>query len=326
MTSAEAIAPRRIPGTDLAITPVGLGAWVLGGLWWGPPVDRDLAVATIRRAIDLGINWIDTAPLYGHGRADELVREAVGARRDVIIATKVGVRWDGAGAHARSDLNPSHLRDDVDASLRRLGRDALDLVQIHWPCEGGTPIEDSIAALAELRQQGKIRHLGVCNYDPDGLRQVLRAGPVQTLQTPYSMVRREFEGGLREAIAAERPIGVLAYEPLCRGLLTGKFQATARFGDDDLRARDDRFRGPAFLRALAMVGRLEWIARRASVPVAALAIAWVARQPGITAAIAGARSPAQVEANVLAHQLLQRDDLPWAEIDRIVAGFGPARR
>ncbi|MBM4342221.1 MAG: aldo/keto reductase [Deltaproteobacteria bacterium] len=317
---------RPLPGTDLALTPVGLGCWALGGLWWGKPVDEATAIDTVCAAIDCGINWVDTAPLYGHGRADELLVRALGRRlRDIVVATKVGVRWDGSGAHARSDLRPAYVVADVEASLRRLNLDRIDLLQVHWPCESGTPIADTVAALVQMQAAGKVRHFGVCNYDAPGLCDVAAAGPVAVLQTPYSLLRREFEGALLASTRAlpgrSDPLGVVVYEPLCRGLLTGKFNATARFGDDDLRARDDRFAGPRFLRALTVTSRLQLVARRLGVPVAALAIAWTARRPGITAAIAGAKSRDQVACNAQAMALCDRDDLPWAEIDRIADSY-----
>lgn len=317
---------RPLPGTDLRLTPVGLGCWALGGLWWGKPVDDTVAVDTICAAVDHGINWVDTAPLYGHGRADELLVQALGPRlRELVVATKVGVRWDGDGAHARSDLTADHVVADIEASLRRLRLERIDLLQVHWPCEAATPVEQTVAALVAQQAAGKVRHFGVCNYDSAGLRAVARAGPVAVLQTPYSLLRREFEGELlpatRELPGRSAPLGVVVYEPLCRGLLSGKFSATARFGDDDLRARDDRFAGPRFLRALTVTSRLQLVAKRVGVPVAALAIAWAARRPGITAAIAGAKSREQVACNALAMTLCDRDDLPWAEIDRIADSY-----
>lgn len=321
---------RTLPGTELDLSVVGLGAWAMGGLWWGDDVRDVDSHAAVQQALDLGINWIDTAPLYGHGHADEVVVQALGARkREVIIATKVGVRWDGEGMHARSDLTAAHLRQDVDASLQRLGLDCIDLLQVHWPCELGTPLAETLGTLEELRRQGKFRYLGLCNYNAARLHEAAGLAHIDCLQTPYSMLRREYEGELQGACAAlpagpgldgTRPLGVLAYEPLCRGLLTGKFMATARFADSDLRARDDRFTGPRFLRALTIVSRLQLVAKRLGEPVAALAIAWVLRQPGITAAIVGAKRASQVQENARAAALLDRP-IDWAEVDRIVNSY-----
>ncbi len=316
---------RRLAGTDLDLSVVGVGCWAMGGLWWGDDVRDDDSIAAIHRALDVGINWFDTAPLYGHGHADEILVRALGPRlRDVVIATKVGVRWDGEGMHARSDLTPEHVRADVEASLRRLGLERLDLVQVHWPCELGTPLEATLEALYRLRDEGKVRYLGLCNYSAPQLRQAAAAGGIDTLQTPYSMLRREFEAELQPLVlefpGRSEPLSTLAYEPLCRGLLTGKFNATSRFAQSDLRARDDRFQGSRMLRALTIVSRLQLIAKRHGAPLAALAIAWALRQPGMTLAIAGAKRADQVAVNAQATDWLDREDL-WADVDRVVGSF-----
>jgi aryl-alcohol dehydrogenase-like predicted oxidoreductase len=316
---------RTLPGTDLQLSVIGTGTWAMGGLWWGDDhVSGDLrderSTAAIQRALDHGINWFDTAPLYGHGHADTVLVKALGDRkREVVIATKVGVRWDNEGVHARSDLSPDHVRADVDASLQRLGLERIDLLQIHWPCEADTPLADTLAALAELQRAGKVRHVGLCNYDADELRAAIGICPIASLQTPYSLLRREFERELR-TVCCDLGVGALAYEPLCRGLLTGKFDARARFPESDLRARDDRFTGTRFLRALTVVSRLQLVAQRLGVPVAALALAWVVRQPGMTVAIAGAKTTEQVDQHARAAELV--GDAPfWEEVQRIAGAF-----
>lgn len=315
---------RRVPGTDLDLSVVGMGCWAMGGLWWGDDVRDEDSIAAVHKALDVGVNWFDTAPLYGHGHADEILVKALGPRiRDVTIATKVGVRWDGEGMHARSDLTAAHVVADVDASLRRLGLERLDLVQVHWPCELGTPLQETLAALEGLRSAGKVRYIGLCNYDAPSLRLATQYGHVDTLQTAYSMLRREFEGGLAAVVQefqGQGQLGTLAYEPLCRGLLTGKFTAVSRFPESDLRARDERFGGPRYLRALTIVSRLQLTAKRYGAPLPALAIAWVLRQPGVTVAIAGAKRPEQVAANALAADWLDREDL-WPDVDRVVGSF-----
>ena len=319
---------RTLPGTDLDLSVIGMGCWAMGGLWWGDDVRDETSVAAVERALELGINWFDTAPLYGHGHADEVLVRALGSRRkDVVIATKVGVRWDGEGAHARSDLSAAWIRADVEASLQRLGLEAIDLLQIHWPCELDTPIEESMATLEALRKEGKFRYLGLCNYDAPELIEASGHGHIDSLQTPYSMLRREFEGELQPLVqafpdtsGAARALGVLCYEPLCRGLLTGKYKIGHKFPESDLRARDERWQGPSYLRALTVVSRLELLARRSGVPVAALALGWVLRQPGMTLAIAGAKNPAQVAEHVQAVALLGDEDL-WTRVDGIVAAF-----
>ena len=311
---------RRLPHTDLDLSVIGMGCWAMGGLWWGDDVSDARSLAAVESALDSGINWFDTAPLYGHGRADEVLIRALGARKNqVIIATKVGVRWDGDGQHARSELTREWIRRDVEASLQRLGVERIDLLQVHWPCESQTPLAESMGELAQLQTEGKVRHVGLCNYDVAGLTEARRYVPIVSLQTPYSMLRRELEQELLPYCRKEQ-LGVLAYEPLCRGLLTGKFAANKRFPESDLRARDDRFQGQRFLRALTIVSRLELIAKRRKVPVAALALGWAIRQPGMTAVIAGAKGPEQVAEHVQTLAILD-DEALWADVDRVVAAY-----
>ncbi len=315
---------RRLPGTDLDLSTVGFGCWAAGKTWWGDDVDDELSVDAMHAALDQGINWFDTAPLYGHGHADEVLARALIGRRDrVIIATKVGVRWDAEGHHPESVLTDQSLRDDLESSLRRLRTDHIDLLQVHWPCQHGTPLAQTLTTLHALRDEGKVRWLGLCNYNAVGLGAAALAGEVHSLQTPYSLLRREFESELRPVTATRGPgggpLGVLAYEPLCRGLLTGKYGPRQRFADSDLRARDDRFQGDRYLRALTIVSRLSLLARRIHVPVAALALAWALRQPGISAVIAGAKRAGQVAENARAMALAEDEAQPWAEVDRIVA-------
>ena len=317
---------RRLPGTDLDLSTVGFGCWAAGKTWWGDDVDDAETVAAMHAALDSGINWFDTAPLYGHGHADQVLTRALADRRDrVIIATKVGVRWDGEGQHAESDLTASWLRADVEASLIRLGLTHIDLLQVHWPCQRGTPLVETMATLGALRREGKIRWVGLCNYNAQGVRAAVECGAVHSLQTPYSLLRREFERELGPACAdtgpGGGPLGVLAYEPLCRGLLTGKYGPRQRFPESDMRARDDRFQGGRYLRALTIVSRLSLLARRMNVPVAALALAWALRQPAITAVIAGAKRVTQVQENQLAMALAADDAQPWDEVDRVVAAY-----
>nr|WP_255216243.1 aldo/keto reductase [Pseudenhygromyxa sp. WMMC2535] len=288
-----------------------MGCWAIGGKWWGDDVDDRRAIAAIGAAVDHGINWFDTAPLYGHGHADELLVRALGARRhEVVIATKVGVRFRGGEGHAYSDLSPDHIVADCEASLRRLRLETIPLLQVHWPCERDTPLEATLEALMALQEGGKIRHFGLCNYGSKPLERALAHAPeLACLQTPYSMVRREFEYALREvaAPAGEQRLGVLAYETLCRGLLTGKFSATPpRFPESDLRHRDARFQEPGFSRVQPLLAALRLVAGKLNLTPAALAIAWVLRQPGVSVAIVGAKSPEQVADNVRAVDAMLR--------------------
>jgi aryl-alcohol dehydrogenase-like predicted oxidoreductase len=310
---------RTLPGTDLELSAIGFGCWAIGGTWWGDDVLDEDSKASIVEALNLGVNWFDTAPLYGHGHADEILTEALGSKRhDVIIATKVGVRWDGDGSHATSDLSPDYVVEDAEASLKRLKLDSIPLLQVHWPCEKGTPIEATMEALQQLKDQGKVQNVGLCNYNVEGLDTARRFGAVASLQTPYSMVRREFERGLAQC--CEDQVGVVVYEVLCRGLLTGKFQTEPSFPDSDLRARDDRFKGGRFLRANVLVRRLEKIAGKLRVPTSALAIAWTLKQAAVTSAIVGCKRPEQIRENVRAIELLDHPKL-WPLLDQVVAAY-----
>jgi len=298
---------------------IGFGCWTIGGQWWGTVRDEE-SVAAVREAVTRGVNWFDTAPLYGNGHADEVLVRALGSKlADVTIATKVGVRIDGE--HAESDLTPAHVIADTEASLTRLGVERIDLLQVHWPCDRGTPLEDTLGALVQLQEAGKIKHFGLCNYAPEALRRARELSPMVSLQTPYSLLRREFEQGLRQVVGGEPPLGVLAYEPLCRGLLTGKFKAPPSFPETDLRARDERFQGARFRHARALVDDLERVAAKVGVTPAALAIGWVASRPGVTAAIAGARSPEQVRQNVRAAALMGRPQI-WRVVSGVAAIHG----
>ena len=241
---------RRIPGTELEVSAVGLGCWALGGEHWGDDVDPEEGKAAVRAALEAGVTLFDTAPLYGAGRADRLLREALGPHlREVVVATKVGARMEGA--HAISDLSPAHVRADVEASLRRLGVERLDLLQAHWPCERGTPLADTMEALVRLREEGKVRHLGLCNHGPEAIE--AWADALAVAQTPLSLIRRE---GLSDVVPAARRggVGVLAYEPLARGLLSGKFRALPRFPESDMRRRDPRFWASRFGQLAPSVG------------------------------------------------------------------------
>jgi aryl-alcohol dehydrogenase-like predicted oxidoreductase len=305
---------RTLPRTDLQLSAIGFGCWAIGGKWWGDDVDDTRSIAAIHAALDHGINWFDTAPLYGHGHAEELLAQALGSRRhDVIIASKVGVRWrHQIGDHAFSDLSPDHIVEDCECMLRRLRLDTIPLLQVHWPCECDTPLEATLEALMALRDGGKIRYFGLCNYASRPLQQALAYAPdLASLQTPYSMLRREFEFALRDVVApeGEQTLGTLAYETLCRGMLTGKFGAAPRFPATDLRHNDERFREPLWSRAQGLVAALRVVGAKLDVPPAALAVAWVLRQPGVSVAIVGAKRAEQVADHVRALELVGREKI-----------------
>jgi aryl-alcohol dehydrogenase-like predicted oxidoreductase len=314
---------RRLPGTDLDLSIVGFGAWAIGRDYWGDDVTDDQSIAAVHRALDLGVNWFDTAPIYGNGHSEEVLVRALGpTARRVTVATKVGVEI--VGNHARSNLTAAHVAVDLDATLRRLRVETIDLLQVHWPCELGTPLAETFTALDALRRQGKFRYLGVCNYNAPALREIAAITPIVSLQTGYSLLRREYEGPLSTAVR-DLGLGGLAYEPLARGLLSGKFRSLPTFPPTDMRARDDRFKGARFFHAQALAIDLAKVAAKVGAPTAAVAIGWVASRPGVTAVIAGAKTAAQVEQNVQAAALVDRAKL-WEVVDRVAATHGGTPR
>ena len=289
---------RLLPNTDIELSVVGFGCWAIGKTYWGDDVDDNTSKAAVRAAVDVGINWFDTAPLYGEGHADTVLVDALGPdRHNMVIATKVGVRFGGPDGHAHSDLSPSWIVADTEDSLRRLQVDRIDLLQVHWPCEAGTALDDTLEALETLRASGKIRYFGLCNYDAASVARAQDFPGMVSVQTPYSLLRREFESSLRPACSG---LGVVVYEPLCRGLLTGKFKEPPLFPETDMRAWDERFQGGRFRHAAGLVRDLEKIGAKLEVPTAAVAIGWAVAQPGVTAAIAGAKRPEQVIENAAA--------------------------
>lgn len=311
-----------LPGTQLNVSVLGLGCWAFGGQYWGDDVRDEDSVATIHAALDAGITLFDTAPLYGQGHADRVLRRALGPRiREVVVATKVGVRPQGRDGHAESDLRPEHILADAEASLQRLGLERIDLLQIHWPCQHGTPLSESLGALETLQAQGKIRTFGLCNYGVEALREARGLAPVATLQTPYSLLRREAEGGLDRACEA-LGVGLIAYEPLCRGLLSGRLlRERIQYPPSDLRSRDDRFQGAWLRHNLALVGDLDRAAQRLGVPTAALSLGWVLSRPRIAAALVGAKRPAQLREDIQALRLLDKARV-WGVVDQIAAIHG----
>jgi aryl-alcohol dehydrogenase-like predicted oxidoreductase len=306
---------RKLGYTDLTLTTVGLGTWAIGGgdweYGWGPQDDAE-SIATIHRALDLGINWIDTAAAYGLGRSEEVVGRAIRDRRDrVILATKCGLVWDHQG-NVRRISRPDSLRKELEDSLRRLQTDVIDLYQVHWP-DLHTPLAESWSTLAGFVKEGKVRYLGVSNYSVAQMRECQAIHPVASLQPPYSLLQREIEGGTLDYCRQEN-IGVIVYSPMESGLLTGSFDIT-RVAADDWRRREDRFQEPLLARNLAFVDALRPIAGRRGKTVGHLAVAWTLRDPVVTGAIVGARTVAQAERIVQgADWRLSPEEI--AEIDR----------
>jgi aryl-alcohol dehydrogenase-like predicted oxidoreductase len=287
---------RKLGYTDLRLTTVGLGTWAMGGPWqfgWGPQ-DDDEAVAAILTALDLGINWIDTAPVYGLGHSEELVGKALKQTcHKPIIATKCGLLWNDKKEKV-PHLKPDSIRRECEASLKRLGVDVINLYQMHWP-DPDHDIEQAWEEMACLADEGKVRYLGVSNFNAEQIERIRRIHPVASLQPPYSMLHREVEQGLLQ-YCARLNIGVVAYSPMQRGLLTGRFdkERLAALAADDHRRRQGDFQEPRFSAILEFVERLRPIAEENERTLAQLAIAWVLRRLEVTAAIVGARRPEQM--------------------------------
>jgi aryl-alcohol dehydrogenase-like predicted oxidoreductase len=287
---------RQLGKTDMQLTTVGLGTWAMGGPWqfgWGPQ-DDDEAVAAVVTALEKGINWIDTAPAYGLGHSEELVGQALRqTKHQPYIATKCGLLWNDKKEKV-SCLKRDSIRRECLASLERLGIDVIDLYQMHWP-EPDEEIEGAWEEMALLAQESKVRYLGASNFTVAQLERVAKIHPVAALQPPYSMLQRSVEDELL-AYCAEHEIGVVVYSPMHRGLLTGSFSAErlAQLAPDDHRLRHPDFQEPRFSAILALVEQLKQIAQRRGHTSAQLAISWVLRRPEVTAAIVGARRPAQI--------------------------------
>jgi aryl-alcohol dehydrogenase-like predicted oxidoreductase len=292
---------RKLGNSDLYITPVGYGAWAVGGSgWqfaWGSQDDND-SVAAIHRALELGVNWIDTAAVYGLGHSEEVVARALkswpGPRPYVF--TKCGLRWDAQG-NVQKGLTSSSIRREIEDSLRRLSVEVIDLYQIHWPPDPDSPaLEEGWSTLADLKREGKVRWIGVSNFDVQQLRRARAIAPVTSLQPPYSLVHREIEADILPYCLREG-IGVIVYSPMASGLLTGAMtrERAAKLPKNDWRRGHPDFTEPNLSRNLALVDRLREIAERHNRSVGEAAIAWTLHNPAVTGAIVGARNAKQAE-------------------------------
>jgi aryl-alcohol dehydrogenase-like predicted oxidoreductase len=320
----------------MELTTVGFGAWAIGGgdwkFGWGPQDDED-SIATIRHAVERGINWIDTAAVYGLGHSEEIVRRAldeVPADQRPYIFSKCGMVWDDADRMAppRQVLRPESIRRECEASLRRLGIERIDLYQFHWPDETGIPVEDSWAEMARLVDEGKVRAAGVSNFDVPLLDRCEAIRHVDSLQPPFSLIRRR---AAAEEIpwCAAHDTGVIVYSPMQSGLLTDRFSAERMkaMAADDWRRRAPDFNPPRLERNLALRDALRPVAERHEATVAEIAIAWTLAWRGVTGAIVGARTPEQVDGWIDAGSIeLGGEDLAEiaAILERTGAGSGPA--
>ncbi|MFF1763751.1 aldo/keto reductase [Streptomyces sp. NPDC058249] len=307
--------------TNLKVSRIAFGTWQLGGDWGG--FAEDEAKAAIRRARELGVTFFDTAQAYGFGASERLLGDALrgelrGNRDELVIATKGGLRRTDTGV-AR-DASPQALREGVDASLTALGVDHIDLYQMHWP-DPKVPVAETAGALRELLEAGKIRHVGVSNYDAGQMAEFSRTLPVETVQPPYHLFRREIEDTVLP-YTRRHDIGVLVYGPLAHGLLTGALDEDTVFADDDWRSKSSVFRGEAYRRNLLVVRELEEFAGELGATVSQLAIAWTLAQPGVQVAIVGTRRADHVDESLAAADLtLAEADLK--DIDAIMTAATP---
>ena len=304
---------RKLGNSDLQITPVGYGAWAIGGSgWqfaWGSQDDND-SIAAIHRTLELGVNWIDTAAVYGLGHSEEVVGRALkswsGPRPHVF--TKCGLRWDSEG-QVQKVLSADSIRREAEDSLRRLAIDVIDLYQIHWPPDPDSPaLEEGWSTLAALQREGKVRWIGVSNFNVQQLKRARAIAPVTSLQPPYSLVHREVEDEILP-YCLRQGIGVIVYSPMASGLLAGAMtrERVARLPEDDWRKGHSDFTEPNLSRNLALVDRLREIAKRHNRSVGEVAIAWTLHNPAVTGAIVGARNAKQAEGVMRAGDLRLSD-------------------
>jgi aryl-alcohol dehydrogenase-like predicted oxidoreductase len=306
---------RTLGNSDLNITRVGYGAWAVGGSgWqfgWGSQNDND-SIAAIHRSLELGVNWIDTAAVYGLGHSEEVVARALkswSGHRPYIFS-KCGLRWDDKGkGDVQKVLSRDSIRREIEDSLRRLSVDVIDLYQIHWPPDPDSPaLEEGWSTMADLKREGKVRWIGVSNFNVAQLKRAQAIAPVTSLQPPYSLVHREVEDGILPYCLREE-IGVIVYSPMASGLLTGAMtrDRAAKLPKDDWRSGNPDFTEPNLSRNLALVDLLSEIAKRHNRSVGEVAIAWTLRHPAVTGAIVGARNAKQAEGVMRAGDLRLND-------------------
>ena len=308
----------RFGKTDMEITPIGFGAWAIGGGGWAAawgPQDDEEAVGAIRRAVELGVNWVDTAAVYGTGHSEELVARAL---KDVpeadrpYVFTKCSLVWD-ENREISNVLKADSIKKECEDSLRRLQTDVIDLYQIHWP-KPEEDIEEGWQALADLKQEGKVRHIGVSNFDAGQMERIKDIAPIETLQPPYNMLNRGVEDEILP-YAGQNDIGVIVYSPMRSGLLTGKMtrERVENMPSDDWRRDTDDFNEPKLSENLKLVSVLEEVGGAHNASPGEVAIAWTLRNPNVTAAIVGGRRPDQVDGIIGAADLPLTDE----EIKRI---------
>jgi aryl-alcohol dehydrogenase-like predicted oxidoreductase len=310
---------KQLGNSDLNITTIGFGAWAIGGTGyefsWGPQDDQ-ASIEAIHRALELGINWIDTAPGYGVGHSEEIIAKALAgwSGSTPYIFTKCGLRWDDQGK-IHKNLAAESIHEECEDSLRRLEVEAIDLLQIHWPTETMEDIDEAWGMLAKLQTEGKVRWIGVSNFDVQQMQRAQAIAPLTSLQPPYSLLRREIEADILP-YCQQVQIGVIVYSPMYSGLLTGAMtrERAANLPDNDWRERDPEFLEPKLSQNLVLVDRLASIGARYGRSVGEVAIAWTLNHPAVTGAIVGARSVKQVDGVMNAAEL-RLSDADIAELE-----------
>lgn len=298
-----------LANSDLRVSRVGFGCWQLGGHGWGKVSEKEM-VNAVNRAIELGINLFDTAPIYGLGHSEELLGQALGNnRKNVVLATKVGLTWTIDQTFQKLiDCSSLNIEREIEASLRRLHTDYIDLYQIHWP-DPNTPIEETLAALQKLKQSGKVRYIGCCNFGLDILERVCQHDQFDSLQIRYNLIDREVENDLLP-FCLKRGIGVLAHSALANGLLSGKYDATSTFGMDDHRSRDGYFTSQSLAKNMKIVERVKTVANRLGKTPSQIALCWVLGHESVTAVLAGTKNVHQIEENAAAADItLPEEDM-----------------
>lgn len=312
---------RKLGNTELEITPIGFGAWALGGhdweFGWGKQ-DDNLSIAAIHKALELGINWIDTAAVYGLGHSEEIVAKALkNTAVKPYVFTKCELVWDN-NRKISGCLKAGSIRKECEASLKRLQTDVIDLYQIHWP-NPEEDIEEGWETLAKLKDEGKVRYTGVSNFNTEQMKRIQKHSPISTLQPPYSMLRRNIESDILP-FCEQNNIGTIVYSPMLSGLLTGKMtkERALNLPLEDWRRKNKEFSEPNLSHNLELVEKLRTIGNRHNVSSGVVAIAWTLRLSSVTAAIVGGRSPEQVEETSKALEFRLNDD----EIDEIEGYLG----
>jgi aryl-alcohol dehydrogenase-like predicted oxidoreductase len=289
---------RQLGKSDLNVSSIGYGAWGIGGKPFWNTEGEEISIRSIEKAIDLGVNFYDTAPVYGFGYSEELLGKALQSKRkDVIIATKCGMVWEKEELKAiRKRATRESILEEIDMSLKRLRTDYIDLYQVHWPDES-TPIEETMNTLLQIQKEGKIRYIGVSNYSVDQMKESLKYGQIVSLQPMYSMLERDVEKD-RLPFCIDNNVGIICYSPLASGVLTGKYDENTRFQDWRGQGIIGNFTGDVFVSHIKKVKQIEKIAQKHDKTVAQLAINWLLHQKGVTTAIVGVKNPDHVEQNI----------------------------